>query len=48
MHLLLVFLFGMVALGLITERLDGRTWAFIVGAAVTTTGLYFGLDRLMT
>ena len=48
MHLLLVFLFGMVALGLLTERLDARTWALVLGAAVATTGLYFGVDRLMT
>ena len=48
MHLLLVFLFGMVALGLITDRFDGRTWALVLGAAVMTSGLYFAFDRFMT
>jgi hypothetical protein len=48
MKLMLVFLLGMVILGLATDRLDRRTYSLIIGAAVMTTGTYFFLERFMT
>ena len=45
MKLLLVFLLGMVVLGLVTDRLDRRTYTLVAGCAVATTGLFFGFER---
>lgn len=43
--LLLVFLLGMVVLGLVTDRLDRRTYAIVAGSATVMTGLFFGFER---
>jgi hypothetical protein len=43
--LLLVFLLGMVVLGLVTDRLDRRIYALVAGCATVTTGLFFTFER---
>ena len=48
MHLLIVFLLGMVVLGLVTDRFDGRTWLLLIGGAVLTTTLYLSLAGSMS
>ena len=48
MKLLLVFLLGMVVLGLTTDRLDRRTWVLVFGASLMTTVTYFGVQRFMS
>ena len=48
MHLLILFLLGMVVVGVVTDRLDVRTWLLVAGGAVLTTMLYLSVARLMT
>jgi MFS family permease len=45
MKLLLVFLLGMVVLGLVSDRFDRRTYALVAGCATFTTALFFTFDR---
>lgn len=48
MRLLLVFLLAMVVLGLVTDRLDWRTYTLVLGISTMTTAVYFFLERFMT
>jgi hypothetical protein len=45
MKLLLAFVLGVVVVGLLTDRLDARTYAIITAGAVGVTGLFFTLER---
>jgi hypothetical protein len=45
--LLLVFLLGMVVLGLVTDELDRRTYALVFIGTVSTLGLFFFMRRFM-
>lgn len=45
MKLLLAFLLSMVVIGLVTDRLDGRAYALVTGAAVLVTAMYFTMTR---
>jgi hypothetical protein len=47
MKLLLVFLLGMVVLGLLTNELDRRTYAMVFGGTLLTMCLFFFFDRFM-
>lgn len=48
MKLLLVFLLGAVVLGLITDKMDRRTYALLSMGVLFTIGLYFSFERFMT
>lgn len=48
MTLLLPFLLGMVGLGLVTDKLDRRTYLLILGSAVLATILFYLLRRFWT
>jgi len=43
--LVLTFLLGMVVLGLVTDRLDSRTYLLVFVAAFLMVGLFFTFTR---
>jgi hypothetical protein len=43
--LVLTFLLGMVVLGLVTDRLDARTYLLVFVAALLMVGLFFTFTR---
>lgn len=45
MKLLLAFLLGTVVLGLVTDRLDGRTYGLMLAGSLFTTALFFTFQR---
>lgn len=48
MKLVLAFLLGMVILGLVSDRMDRRVYALILGGSVVTAGLFYRLERFWT
>jgi hypothetical protein len=40
-----MFLLAMVVVGLFTEQLNRWTYALVLGGAVMTTALYYGMQR---
>ncbi len=45
MKLLLAFLLATVVIGLVTDRLDGRTYALVIAGSLFTTALFFTFQR---